>query len=542
MMGSILLSRVLGMGREMVLAYAGGTSGEVDAYKAAFLLPDILNHVLAGGFLSITFIPIYARYLAAGNEAEGDRVASLVLTVTAVLAGALAVVQWWLAPVLVPWAFPRIAPSLQVDVVRLTRIVLLAQLFLIPGGVLLALQMARGRFFLPACAPLVYNAGIILGGLLLGPSLGMEGFSWGVVAGAFVGNFALQAWGAHRLGFRFRPCWAIRHPDLRAYVLLTLPLALGLTMTFSTELFFKIFGGRLPAGAIASLDFALRLMLVLVAVFGQAAGTASFPFLARLAAEGRMQELTELLDTTLRRFLVPVVLGAAFLAVLAPEIVALVYRRGSFTDESVMATAEALRGFLLGAPAWAASTIVVRGWFARRNTLTPALVSTVGVLLALPLYLLFTRWWGALGVALGASGAMWLQAAFLYGFWCVRTSNRGAARVGLGLAGAAALGILLGTAAAALRLGLAAIGLDSGTQAGSLGITGLSAVLFGSGVFVLAPVFGLSELRSILRCLASGPARRMVAPASHEHAGRFWERPKSERHVFAQERKSEEEK
>ncbi|MBN2492632.1 MAG: murein biosynthesis integral membrane protein MurJ [Planctomycetes bacterium] len=494
MMGSVLLSRVMGMVREMVIAWAGGAGGAVDAYKAAFLLPDILNHVLAGGFLSVTFIPIYARHLAERRPEEGDRVVSLVLMVSGGLALLLVAVEWILAPRLVPLVAPGLEGAVLGESVRLTRIVLPAQAFFIPGGVLLAVQMARGRFLLPALAPLVYNAGIIAGGVVLGPRLGMAGFSWGVLAGALGGNLVLQAWGARSCGFRFRPCFRLRHPDLREYVLLTLPLALGLTMTFSTEFFFKFFGSQVSPGAIACLDYALRLMLVLVAAFGQAAGTASYPFLARQAAEGRLDRLNALLDATLVRFGVPVVAGAVLLGVLAPEVVWLVYGRGSFTLDDATATAAALRGFLLGAPAWAAAAIVVRGWFATRNTLVPALVSTAGVLLALPLYAAFTRWWGVVGVALGASVAMWLQAAMIYGLWCWRTSNRGAAGVVGALVRAGGLSVLLGAAAALLRAGLSRWVQPEATFAGALALVlGLS-LGFVAATFWLAPAFGLSGI------------------------------------------------
>jgi putative peptidoglycan lipid II flippase len=515
MMGSVVLSRVLGLVREMVIADIGGTGGQVSAYKAAFLLPDILNHILAGGFLSVTFIPIYARYLANGREAEGERVASLVLTVSAGLGVLLTVVGWVLAPWLVPLVVPGLDPELKNEVVRLTRIILPAQIFFIPGGVLIAVQMARGRFFIPALAPLVYNAGIILGGVALARGLGMAGFSWGVLGGAFAGNLLLQLWGANRAGFRFRSDFKWRHPDLLEYVLLTVPLALALTMTFSTEFFFKYFGSQVSAGAIASLDYALRLMMVLVAVFGQAAGTASYPFLARQAAEGRFAALNELLDRTLRRFLVPVIGAAVLVAVIAPEIVRLVYQRGRFDADSAAATTVALRGFLLGAPAWAASAIVVRGWFALRNTLVPALISTLGVGMALPLYGLFMSWWGTLGVALGASAAMWLQASLIYGLWCVKSSNAGAKGVVATLLRALGLSALLG-AVAALARGALVAWLGAENFVGALTVVIVLTLAYSAAAWYLAPVFGLQELNGVVKRLLRRPPREPERSRSSE--------------------------
>ena len=504
MMASILLSRVMGMVREMVIAGSCGAGGEVDAYQAAFLLPDILNHVLAGGFLSVTFIPILSRYLAGNEEEAGWRTASLVLTVIGLLTAGLAVVEWLLAGDLVPLVVPGMPEALQKEAVRLTRIMIPAQIFFLSGGVLMAIQMARGRFFLPALAPLVYNAAIILGGISAGRRSGMEGFSWGVLAGAMAGNFLIQAWGAYRVGFRFRPCLKLRHPDLGEYILLTLPLALGLSMTFSTEFFFKFFGSQVSPGAIASLNYALRLMLVVVAVFGQAAGTASYPFLARLAAEGRMIEVNDLLDATLRRFLVPVIGVSVLMAVVAPEIVGLVYQRGDFTRADIPPTAAALRGFLCGAFAWAGTTIVVRGWFALKNTWIPALVSTAGVLLALPLYLLFTRWWGTCGVALGSAVSMGLQAGFLYGLWAVKTRNRGARQVLALLGRTSLLAGLLGGGALLLKQALL-MGFDPAVFSGALVIVVAVSAAFTAGAFLLAPVFKIHEIADLMRRLARKP-------------------------------------
>lgn len=497
MMVSVSLSRVMGMVREMVIAGYCGTSGDVGAYQAAFLLPDILNHVLAGGFLSVTFIPMYARYLVDHREAEGDKVASLLITVTAVLAAGLGAVEWIFARDLVPLVAPGLPGPLLDEAARLTRIMIPAQLCFLPGGILMAVQMARGRFLLPALAPLVYNAAIILFGVVLVGRVGMAGFSWGVLAGACLGNLGLQAWGVRRIGFSFRLSFRLRHPDLWEYVRLTLPLALALTMTFSTEFFFKFFGSQVSPGAIACLNYALRLMLVLVALFGQAAGTASYPFLARLAAEGRMADLNALLNATLRRFLIPVICFSVLMAVLAPEIVRLVYGRGDFSPESIAPTAAALRGFLVGAFAWAGTTLVVRGWFALRNTWLPAGVSTTGVVLALPLYALFTRWWGTPGVAVGSAVAMVFQAALLYLLWNRKTGNPGARGVLAALGKTAVLAVVLGAGALGLKVGLEGV-IDAGTFSGALAITlGVGAAYAGAMVLA-APLLGVREITDLV--------------------------------------------
>ena len=235
MMASVFLSRSIGLFREMVIAYIAGAGGEVDAYQIAFVVPEILNHLVASGFLSVTFIPIFSRYLADNREAEGWRVFSVILTCFGMLLLIFITLSVIFAPELVSLIAPGIDdPVLKSKAVRMTRIIMPAQFFFFSGGMLMAVQFAKEKFALPALAPLFYNLGIIGGGVFLAPNLGMEGFSWGVLAGAFGGNFALQYWGARRVGMDYRPVVDFRHPDLRKYIVLTLPLMLGLTMTFST--------------------------------------------------------------------------------------------------------------------------------------------------------------------------------------------------------------------------------------------------------------------------------------------------------------------
>lgn len=423
MMSSVLLSRVIGLLREVFIAYAGGTRGEVDAYQMAFVLPEILNHVAATGFLSITFIPMFTQYLTRNRETEGWKVFSLILTAFGTLLSALILMACLWAEGLVGLVAPGLSdPAVKASAVRMTRIVLPAQFFFFTGGLFMAVQFAKERFLLPALAPLVYNLGIILGGLALGPWLGMEGFAWGVLAGAFVGNFAIQWIGAGRAGMRFTWSIHLAHPDLRRYLLLTLPLILGLTMTFSTEFLFRFFGSYMPEGSIAALNYGLRLMFILVGLFGQAVGTASYPFMSRLAAEGRLREMNALLSRTLR-YLCIVMPCSALLMVLRHEVVLLLFQRGRFDAAATALTSHLLPFLLFGTFAFSAQTIVVRAYYAVQNTWLPAVFGTAAVLASIPIYLLAMKGLGAAGVALGVSLSALLQVVVLYALWNRRTGN-----------------------------------------------------------------------------------------------------------------------
>ncbi len=420
---SILASRVIGLVREVVIAHAGGATADVDAYQISFVLPEILNHIVASGFLSITFIPIFSRYLAEGREKDGWKVFNTILTTMGIPFLVIIAISVYFAPQLVALLAPGIKdPNVLSEAVTMTRIILPAQFFFFTGGLFMAVQFAKEKFYLPAMAPLVYNIGIIAGGIWLEPYLGMVGFSWGVLAGAFVGNFLIQFIGAYRLGLRPVIDWAPGHPDFKKYLLISLPLMLGLTMTFSTEIFFKIFGSFLAPGNIAGLNYSLRVMLMLVAFFGQAVGVASFPFMARLAAQNKMLEMHQLLNNTMR-YLALVIPFAVLVMVLRHEIIRVLFQRGAFDAAATHLTAGLLVYILMGAFAFAAQTVVVRGFYALQNTLFPALYGTIAVIISLPMYAIGLRLMGAKGVALAIAISVTLQVIVLFVIWNHRYDN-----------------------------------------------------------------------------------------------------------------------
>ena len=237
------------------------------------------------------------------------------------LAVALATLAIWLgADALVALQFPRFDPAQRALTTELTRIVLPAQLFFVCGGVVQAALMAQGRFAAQAAAPLLYNFGIILGGLLLGPTLGVAGFAWGALLGAAVGAFALpllDARGRVPLGLRVAPL----DPGFTAYLAVAAPLMAGVTLLTVDEWYSRWFGQLGGEGTIASVAYARRLMLVPVAVVGQTLATAALPTLSRLWSEGRREELDALVLRTLEAGLGLGVLGAAATWALAGPLV-----------------------------------------------------------------------------------------------------------------------------------------------------------------------------------------------------------------------------
>ncbi len=425
MMLSVFLSRVIGLMREQVIAHFGGTSTDIDAYVTAFFIPEILNHFLAGGFLSITFIPIFQRYLAQSDNEGAWRSFSNIITVGTVVFAIVIPAGMLGTPAVLHIMGPHIANERTLPLtVRMTRIILPAQLFFYWGAFFSAVQMAHHRFLWPALAPLFYNTGIILGGILLKQAVGVEGFAWGVLGGAFAGNVFFQLIGARRVGMRYRVRFDLSDPDLRKFLLLSLPLVLGLTMTFSNELLFRFFGSFLEEGGTSSINYALRTMGFVVAVFGQASGVAFYPYLSRLAIEKKFSEITALLNralTTIGIYCIPLSL---LLFVCAPQVISILYEHGHFSAASTARTAPVFALYVVGAFAFSAAVFVVRPFYAIQKMYVPVIISSAVFLVCLPLYYLTSRWWGARGIAASAVTGMVLQSFLLYVIWNFKFGDR----------------------------------------------------------------------------------------------------------------------
>ncbi|MCP3883462.1 MAG: murein biosynthesis integral membrane protein MurJ, partial [Sulfitobacter sp.] len=150
MMASVFLSRIIGLLREVTIAFIGGAKGSVDAYQIAFIIPEILNHVVASGFLSITFIPIFAHYLTKNNEEEGWKVFSIIFNTFGLILLIFIIISFIFAPELVAMLAPGIKdPVLFNSAVKMTRIIIPAQFFFFTGGLFMAVQFAKEKFFIP---------------------------------------------------------------------------------------------------------------------------------------------------------------------------------------------------------------------------------------------------------------------------------------------------------------------------------------------------------------------------------------------------------
>ncbi len=499
---SVVASRILGYLRDVVIAARLGAGNETDAYYAAFGLPDLLFYFLAGGALSIAFVPLFSRYLVDGDEERGWRLLSNIATTGGLVITVAVAMAWVFAPELVGVLFPGFDEVQREATVRLTRIVLPGPVFFFVGGLLIATEMANKRFVAAALAPLIYNACIIFGGIALEPSLGVDGFSWGVLAGSILGPFAMGLWFTRRTR-RLRPLVDLRSPDLWRYFVIAVPLMLGVSLTTVDEWIGRYFASSLAEGSITWLNNGRRLMLVPIALVGQAIGQAALPFLSHLRAEGDEEGFHSTLGTTVSATATLATCAAAAIAVAALPLTALVYQHGAYDARSTAETATLLAILAIAIVGWSVQAVAARGFYAREDTWRPMILTSAVVAVCIPIYMTLTAAHGVRGIAMSTGIGITLQAAGT--ILLFRFAHRGR------LGAPALVGLLRGIAfsAPAYALGyliLHTLGSRDSLQSGATALLhfGLVAIPFAVITLPLLLLFGGEAAAPIRRRL---PAR-----------------------------------
>lgn len=384
-----IASRVSGLLREITIGAQFGTSAELDAYLAAFRLPDLLFQLVAGGALGSAFIPTFSTVLTKSGEDAAWRLFSRVLNLITLALVILALLAALFAYPLVTWIIAPGFDAEQADVTAtLMRWMLISTVIFGASGLFMGALNAVQHFALPALAPVLYNIAIIAGAWWLGPRFGIYGLVIGVVLGALL-HFAVQLPGLIRAGARYHLELSWHDPSVREVGRLMAPRVLGLFFVQLNFLVNTILASGLVAGSLAALNYAWLLMLLPQGIFAQAIATVAFPtFSAQIAAEDQTG-LQQTINRTLRMVLFLTVPSAVGLFVLRVPLIQVLLQRGSFNAESTLFVAYALQFYAIGLVAHAALEILVRIFYAFHNTFTPVLVG-VGAMI---LNILLSLWW-----------------------------------------------------------------------------------------------------------------------------------------------------
>ena len=413
-----LASRLLGWIRLLVIGSEFGASSELDAYFAAFRIPDAIFQLVVAGALSAALIPVFSGYRARGEEKEAWRLASSVINLVLI---ALAIFSAVMA-VLAPWVVPIIAPGFDAPTteltVKLTRLMLLSPVLVGMGAVVTGLLNSYGRFAVPAFAPLVYNLAIIAAAVVLAPMLGIEGLAIGVVVGSLL-HLAIQLPQLRQLG---RGHYDLRiglgDPGVRQVALLMGPRLLGLAAGQLNFIVSTVLASNLAVGSVTAYNYAFQLSQIPVGVLGVSVAVALFPTFSRDAALGRIDEIRRQLSASLRLLIFLAAPLTAIMIVLAGPIAAVFFQYGLFSAAATERTASALVFFSIGLTGHIVVHVMTRAFYAMQDTRTPVLWAIVAVAINVPLMVLLSGPMGIEGLALALSISATLEVLALV--WALR--------------------------------------------------------------------------------------------------------------------------
>jgi putative peptidoglycan lipid II flippase len=443
-----LASRLLGWVRLLVIGSQFGTGRELDAYFAAFRIPDAIFQLVVAGALSAALIPVFSSYRARAQEREAWRLASSVINLVVIALAGLSLLMAIFAPVVVPIVAPGFdAPTTELTV-RMTRVMLLSPVLIGIGAVISGILNSYERFTVPALAPLAYNLCIIGAAIFLAPLMGVEGLAVGVAIGSLA-HLIIQLPELGKVGQRYDLTIGLSHPGVRKVAWLMGLRMLGLAAGQINFIVSTVLASGLPEGSITALNYAFQLSQLPVGVLGVSVAVALFPTLSRDAALGRLPEIRRAVSGSLRVLIFLAAPLTAALIVLAEPITSVFFQYGLFSERSAERTASVLAFFAIGLVGHIVVHVLSRAFYAMQDTRTPVTWAVIGVAVNVPLMLWLVGPMGVEGLALALSLTTLLEVGGLLVSLRRRIDSINEREV-LGSAGRSALAA---TAAALLMLG-----------------------------------------------------------------------------------------
>ncbi len=404
---AVMCSRVLGLLREQICAALFGGGGAMDAFTAAFRIPNLLRDMFAEGALSTAFVTTFSKTIAREGDKAAWRLANKVATMTVLVLGALCILGMVFSTELVGILAPGFSAEKAARTAVLTRIMFPFILLVSLAALVMGVLNAKSIFGRPAMASSFFNVGSILGGVGLGwlfdPTFGPRALI-GLAIGTLIGGalqLAVQLPPLGRLGYRFRPDMNWRDPGVVAILMLMGPAVIAASSTQFNVLVNSMFASTLGDGAIFWLAIAFRLMQLPLGLFGVALGTVTLPLLSRLVIAGEMNAFRGELSRALRLMFVLTIPSTIGLMILAEPIISVLYQHGKFDAHQTTEAAGALRYYALGLAGYAALKVLVNAFYALDRRKTPMAVSFLAVGLNLLFNWIFTfrLGWGHRGLA-----------------------------------------------------------------------------------------------------------------------------------------------
>ncbi|MBK8134390.1 MAG: murein biosynthesis integral membrane protein MurJ [Chloroflexi bacterium] len=431
-----LASGVLGLVRTAAYTAYFGASVELDVFFAAQRIPEMLFTLVAGGALGSAFIPVFARYLNR-DDPQAWRLASAVMSWSAAAAALIGILLAVTSPLVMPLLLRDVPDAYQALSADLTRWMLITTVIFSVSGLTMGILNAHQQFFLPALAISMNNIGLIIGAVVISPLIPVDagpfaypavgersiyGLAFGAILGAAL-HLLIQLPGLVRVRAVIRPLFSTRVEGSGLVLRLMLPRMLGLAVTQLNFLVNLYFAGQMVEGSNSALNVAWFIMFFVLGIIAQSVGTAVFPSLARLAAEGDLAAFGSRLTSAMSGILFLAIPASVGLIVLGRPVVALMVERGEWLSDATAGTAWALAFFAVGIAGHGLLEVLSRAFYALSDTRTPVLIGIASLISNIVLSVVFIRFIGEpaslargpiAGLALANSLTTLLEAAVLW--------------------------------------------------------------------------------------------------------------------------------
>lgn len=413
--GASLLSRLLGVVRDRLLAGHFGAGIELDAYYAAFRIPDMLFNLFIAGALSAGFIPLFSEYLEQRTEKDAWELAAEVLAFLTVLMGLVALLFAIFAPALIPLIAKGFTAEGLAYTIQMSRLMAISPILLGISGIMGAVLQAKKRFVAFALAPLFYNIGILIGIIVFSRWYGIIGVALGVVLGAAL-HAIVQFLPAFQLGFR--QSWRLRLPSegVKRLLKIMLPRTASLAVSQVNLLIILALASSLSVGSVALFSLATNIQSLPFGLIGVSLAVASFPILAQAVNQQQEEKFIQVLFKQLRWMwflLAPITIWMLFLA---PDIIYVVLGNGKFDPTQVTRLASILRVLAIAIPAQSFVALLVRAFYAKQNTWRPFTISVIAEVVNIALCFLLRSSLGLEGLAVAFTISAIVNASGLWFF------------------------------------------------------------------------------------------------------------------------------
>jgi putative peptidoglycan lipid II flippase len=411
---AFLLSAFLGLIRTRILASYFGATRDLDIYFAAFRIPDILYQLLVMGALSSAFIPVFTKLLIQDDK-EANVFASICMNLSIVVFLIFNIFVFFFSEPLCKILTPGFSAKDITVMAALTRIMVSAQIFFIVGNYLTGILQSLNHFLFPALASTFYNIGIILGTLLLAPKFGIYGPTFGVLLGTLL-FFLIQIPMAIKMGFRYNFSFDYKNTHFVKMFKIMIPRTLSIGVTqieLSSDLFVSSF---LIAGRYTIFNYGIILMSLPIRLFAASIGQASLPTLSALFSQDKKEEFSAILKTSVRQIFFFVIPMTVLIVVLRIPFVRIAFGAKIFTWDATVLTGRTLAALSLGILGQSATQILLRAYYAAKDTKTPLFLSLIAVFFNVFFSLLFVfiLKLDVVGLGLSTSISSFLLAVLLY--------------------------------------------------------------------------------------------------------------------------------